>query len=136
MAWSYFKFLSKSHAYVNEKVFSIIMIFIKIRKKTGSHNYPISVLKIVNMLSKKKSLGSNDVKKKSLSHYFNLCLIIKGMIFPRCLFFAKLLHHLTKLLESSTKNEDAAHRSISVIRIFGRYSGLIFKKKCHLWKYQ
>ena len=115
------------------------MIFIKIGKKTGSHNYPISVLKIVNMLSKKKSLASNDVKKKFslyLSHYFNLCLIIKGMIFPRCLFFAKLLHHLTKLLESSTKNEDAAHRSISVIRIFGRYSGLIFKKKCHLWKYQ
>ena len=104
------------------------MIFIKIGKKTGSHNYPISVLKIVNMLSKKKSLASNDVKKNSLSHYFNLCLIIKGMIFPRCLFFAKLLHHLTKLLESSTKNEDAAHHSISVIRIFGRYSGLNLKK--------
>ena len=134
MAWSYFKFLSKSHAYVNEKVFSIIMIFIKIGKKTGSHNYPISVLKIVNMLSKKKSLASNDVKKK-----FSLSLL-QSMFnhqrddFPKMSFFAKLLHHLTKLLESSTKNEDAAHHSISVIRIFGRYSGLKLKKKCHLWK--
>ena len=104
------------------------MIFIKIGKKTGSHNYPISVLKIVNMLSKKKSLASNDVKKK-----FSLSLL-QSMFnhqrddFPKMSFFAKLLHHLTKLLESSTKNEDAAHHSISVKRIFGRYSGLIFKK--------
>ena len=89
MAWSYYKFLSKSHAYVNEKVFSIIMIFIKIGKKTGSHNYPISVLKIVNMLSKKKSLGSNDVKKKISLSLLQSMFNHQRDDFPKMSFFCK-----------------------------------------------